>query len=125
MESAATTLLDKIAEYGPGWLIAAALIIFAGYVVHRLLKVYEDNQHDRLSQQREMIEVSGRMVDQMARSNTVIESVEKQMEVMNNTNATMVQALTQSQQRSQGMADDTKQILDRVNFIFKRLVQGE
>lgn len=121
---AATNFITVFAEYGPGWIFAAGVLVFGFYVVKRLLSVWEGNQQEKTEQNRQLVEISGRMVDQMDRSNTVIESVEKQMSVMNNTNATMVEALTRSQDRSQAMQDDTKTILDRVNFLYERTIKG-
>lgn len=124
MEESATSFITSFAEYGPGWLIASGILVFCFYVALRLLKVWEANQQEKTDQNRQLVEISGRMVDQMDRSNTVIESVEKQMSVMNNTNATMVEALTKSQDRSREMQDDTKTILDRVNFLYERTIKG-
>lgn len=120
----ATNFITIFAEYGPGWIFAAGVLVFGFYVAFRLLKVWEGNQSEKVEQNRQLVEISGRMVDQMDRSNTVIESVEKQMSVMNNTNATMVEALTKSQERSQAMQNETRTILDRVNFLYERAIKG-
>lgn len=106
-------------------MFAAGALAFAAWVCKKVLAVWEANQHDKIEQNRQLVEISARMVDQMDRSNTVIESVEDQMAIMNNTNATMVDALTRSQERSQQMANHTATILDRVNFLYERTIKGE
>lgn len=119
-----SSFVAAFVEHGPGWMIAAGVIAGAFYVAVRVLKVWEANQSEKVDQNRELVEISGRMVDQMARSNDVIESVEKQMGVMNNTNATMVDALTKSQDRSLKMAQDTATIKDRVDFLYQRFIKN-
>ena len=112
-------------EYGAGWIIAGAVLAFLFVVGLRILKVWESNQSDKIEQNRQLIQITGQMVEQMDRSTTVSEKVAHQMDVINNTNAQMVDALTRSQERSQQMANHTATILDRVNFLYERTIKGE
>lgn len=122
MESAANTFIDRIAEFGPWWMLAAALVVLFGYVVYVFTNVYKEVAKDKRARDQEMLTISGQMVAQMDRSNTVLESVEEQMAVMNETNSTLVETLLKSQERSQGMHDMTKKISDRVEFMYQHII---
>lgn len=122
MESAANTFIDRIAEFGPWWMLAAALVVLFGYVVYVFTNVYKETAKDKRTRDQEMLTISGQMVAQMDRSNTVLESVENQMSIMNETNSKLVETLLKSQERSQDMHDMTQKISDRVEFMYQHVI---
>lgn len=105
-EGVATTFLGSFAEFGPGWLLVAGILVILGWVVYKGMAVYENSRKDSAENKQEMTKISGQMVEQMDRSNTVIENIQHEMSVMNATNQTLVETLAKSQERSAAMAKE-------------------
>ena len=105
-EGVATTFLGGFAEFGPGWLLVAGILVILGWVTYKLLNVYEQSRKDSADNKKEMTQISGQMVEQMDRSNTVIENIQHEMSVMNTTNQKLVETLMKSQERSAQMAQE-------------------
>lgn len=119
------TLIDKIAEFGPVWLFVAALLVMVGYGGKKIIEIYEATRKEKLANDRDMIKISSQMVEQMERSNNVIEAVEKQMTIMNGTNAQLVNQLLRSDSRNEKMSKDMRTIRDRIDLLYERLIKGE
>lgn len=119
-----SSVVDTFLEFGPGWLLVGVLLYFAYQFGTRAMDIFERNSQERAARDKEMLTISAQMVDQMDRSNQVIESVEEQMATMNDTNAALVNRLLESSSRSQAMANDTAVIRDRVDFIYERTIKG-
>ena len=77
-----------------------------GWVTYKLLGVYETSRKDGDENRKEMTKISGQMVEQMDRSNTVIENIQNEMSVMNATNQKLCESIVNSQERSAQMAKD-------------------
>ena len=106
LESIATTFLGSFVELGPGWLLVAGVLVILGWVTYKLLGVYETSRKDSADNKQEMTKISGQMVEQMDRSNTVIENIQHEMSVMNATNQKLCESIVNSQERSAQMARD-------------------
>ena len=105
-ENIATSFLSSFAEFGPGWLLVAGVLVILGWVVYKGMAIYENSRKDSAENKQEMTKISGQMVEQMDRSNTVIENIQHEMSVMNATNQTLVETLMKSQERSLKMAEE-------------------
>lgn len=122
-EAAAATLFNKIAEFGPGWLCVAASLVIVWLLSKKLLGIYDDTRRERIDNDREIIRISGQMVEQMDRSNDVIEAVEHQMSVMNETNAQLVKELLHSKHRNERIDDDIRIMKDRIDLMYEREIK--
>lgn len=116
------TFVNTFAEYGPEWMIAAAIIALGIWVVYKIVRIYEKNLEDRLNTQSDMVKISGQMVEQMDRSNSLLETVQKELTAMNAQTQALINSLEHSQDRSTKMGSDVATILDRVNFLYQRLI---
>ena len=106
MPEVANTFLGAFAEFGPGWLLVAGILAILAWVVYKGMGIYEQSKKDSDENKSQMTKISGQMVEQMDRSNNVIESIQHEMSVMNTTNQTLVETLMKSQERSAKMAED-------------------
>lgn len=119
---AVSSFAQMFAEYGPGWLIAGALIAVGIYVIHRLLNIYEKLSSDKVSTQREMTKISGQMVDQMDRSNTVLEAVQKELTLMNASNERLINNMAKDHERSAFIEGSVKKLIDRIETLYDKIV---
>lgn len=118
----ALSFAQMFAEYGPGWVIAAALIGIGIYVIYRLMNIYEKLSSDKISTQKEMTKISGQMVEQMDRSNTVLEAVQKELSVMNVSNERLIDSMSMYHKNSTFIKESVKKITDRVETLYDKLV---
>lgn len=105
-EGIATSFLGSFVEFGPGWLLVAGILVILGWVVYKGMAVYESSRKDSAENRKEMTQISGQMVEQMDRSNTVIENIQHEMSVMNATNQKLCESIVNSQERSAQMAQE-------------------
>lgn len=118
----ALSFAQMFAEYGPGWIIAAALIGIGIYVIYRLMNIYEKLSSDKVSTQKEMTKISGQMVEQMDRSNTVLEAVQKELSLMNVSNERLIENMSRDHERSAFVESTVKKLIDRVETIYDKIV---
>lgn len=131
-------VLKLFAPYGPGWLGGAALALIAFYFGRQFLDEYKRQNErkanidlkreerkqaevdERAQRDRERSQMEGRIAAQMERSNTLIEGMKTLMESVVASNEVLHNDITNSQARSQGMAEKVDHICDRVDLIYRR-----
>ena len=131
-------VLKLFAPYGPTWLGGAALALIAFYFGRQFLEEYklqnerksaldikreerkQDEVKERAQRDRERSEMEGRIAAQMERSNTLIEGMKTLMESMIASNEVLHNDITNSQARSQGMAQKVDHICDRVDLLYDK-----
>lgn len=123
MEDLPYKLAELVAKDGPAWLFVLAVIGILIWAIYRFVNMYEKNNDRRISSQEEANRISGQMTEQMARSNKVLEAVEKQLSLMNTTNELLVTTFTESQNRSDLMVDYIKTMAERIEYLYKRAIE--
>ena len=131
-------VLKLFAPYGPTWLGGAALALIAFYFGRKFLEEYklqnerksaldikreerkQDEVKERAQRDRERSEMEGRIAAQMERSNTLIEGMKTLMESVIASNEVLHNDITNSQARSQGMAQKVDHICDRVDLLYDK-----
>ena len=131
-------VLKLFAPYGPTWLGGAALSLIAFYFGRQFLEEYklqnerksaldikreerkQDEVKERAQRDRERAEMEGRIAAQMERSNTLIEGMKTLMESVIASNEVLHNDITNSQARSQGMAQKVDHICDRVDLLYDK-----
>lgn len=131
-------VLKLFAPYGPTWLGGAALALIAFYFGRQFLEEYklqnerksaldikreerkQDEVNERAQRDRERSEMEGRIAAQMERSNTLIEGMKTLMESVVASNEVLHNDITNSQARSQGMAQKVDHICDRVDLMYNK-----
>ena len=131
-------MLKLFAPYGPTWLGGAALALIAFYFGRQFLEEYklqnerksaldikreerkQDEVKERAQRDRERSEMEGRIAAQMERSNTLIEGMKTLMESVIASNEVLHNDITNSQARSQGMAQKVDHICDRVDLLYDK-----
>ena len=131
-------VLKLFAPYGPTWLGGAALALIAFYFGRQFLEEYklqnerksaldikreerkQDEVKERAQRDRERAEMEGRIAAQMERSNTLIEGMKTLMESVIASNEVLHNDITNSQARSQGMAQKVDHICDRVDLLYDK-----
>ena len=131
-------VLKLFAPYGPTWLGGAALALIAFYFGRQFLEEYklqnerksaldikreerkQDEVKERAQRDRERSEMEGRIATQMERSNTLIEGMKTLMESVIASNEVLHNDITNSQARSQGMAQKVDHICDRVDLLYDK-----
>ena len=131
-------VLKLFAPYGPTWLGGAALALIAFYFCRQFLEEYklqnerksaldikreerkQDEVKERAQRDRERSEMEGRIAAQMERSNTLIEGMKTLMESVIASNEVLHNDITNSQARSQGMAQKVDHICDRVDLLYDK-----
>lgn len=131
-------VLKLFAPYGPTWLGGAALALIAFYFGRQFLEEYklqnerksaldikreerkQDEVKERAQRDRERSEMEGRIAAQMERSNTLIEGMKTLMESVVASNEVLHNDITNSQARSQGMAQKVDHICDRVDLLYDK-----
>ena len=131
-------VLKLFAPYGPGWLGGAALALIAFYFGRQFLDEYKRQNErkanidlkreerkqaevdERAQRDRERSEMEGRIAAQMERSNTLIEGMKTLMESVIASNEVLHNDITNSQARSQGMAQKVDHICDRVDLLYDK-----
>ena len=131
-------VLKLFAPYGPTWLGGAALALIAFYFGRQFLEEYklqnerksaldikreerkQDEVKERAHRDRERSEMEGRIAAQMERSNTLIEGMKTLMESVIASNEVLHNDITNSQARSQGMAQKVDHICDRVDLLYDK-----
>ena len=131
-------VLKLFAPYGPTWLGGAALSLIAFYFGRQFLEEYklqnerksaldikreerkQDEVKERAQRDRERSEMEGRIAAQMERSNTLIEGMKTLMESVIASNEVLHNDITNSQARSQGMAQKVDHICDRVDLLYDK-----
>ena len=131
-------VLKLFAPYGPTWLGGAALALIAFYFGRQFLEEYklknerksaldikreerkQDEVKERAQRDRERSEMEGRIAAQMERSNTLIEGMKTLMESVVASNEVLHNDITNSQTRSQGMAQNVDHICDRVDLLYDK-----
>ena len=131
-------VLKLFAPYGPTWLGGAALALIAFYFGRQFLEEYklqnerkraldikreerkQDEVKERAQRDRERSEMEGRIAAQMERSNTLIEGMKTLMESVIASNEVLHNDITNSQARSQGMAQKVDHICDRVDLLYDK-----
>lgn len=131
-------VLKLFAPYGPGWLGGAALVLIAFYFGRQFLDEYKvQNERkanidlkrekrkqaevdERAQRDRERSQMEGRIAAQMERSNSLMEAMKTLMESVVASNDVLHADLTQSQTRSQGMAQKVDHICDRVDLMYDK-----
>ena len=131
-------VLKLFAPYGPTWLGVAALALIAFYFGRQFLEEYklqnerksaldikreerkQDEVKERAQRDRERSEMEGRIAAQMERSNTLIEGMKTLMESVIASNEVLHNDITNSQARSQGMAQKVDHICDRVDLLYDK-----
>lgn len=131
-------VLKLFAPYGPGWLGVAALALIALHFGNQFLSEYKlQNERkasldikreerkqaevdERAQRDRERSQMEGRIAVQMERSNALMEAMKTLMESVVASNEVLHSDLTNSQARSQGMAEKVDHICDRVDLIYSK-----
>ena len=131
-------VLKLFAPYGPGWLGGAALALIAFYFGRQFLDEYKRQNErkanidlkreerkqaevdERAQRDRERSQMEGRIAAQMERSNTLIEGLKTLMESVIASNEVLHNDITNSQARSQGMAQKVDHICDRVDLLYDK-----
>ena len=131
-------VLKLFAPYGPTWIGGAALALIAFYFGRQFLEEYklqnerksaldikreerkQDEVKERAQRDRERSEMEGRIAAQMERSNTLIEGMKTLMESVIASNEVLHNDITNSQARSQGMAQKVDHICDRVDLLYDK-----
>lgn len=131
-------LIVKAAEFGPLWLLVFALIVLAWHFGGRLIEVYaakveassaieakrEDRKQEetqaRIEHDREMAEIKGQMVEQMNRSNNLMETIKPLMESVVASNNVLHDDLKTSQAGSRQMQSDMRDVKQKVDLIYAK-----
>ena len=131
-------VLKLFAPYGSTWLGGAALALIAFYFGRQFLEEYklqnerksaldikreerkQDEVKERAQRDRERSEMEGRIAAQLERSNTLIEGMKTLMESVITSNEVLHNDITNSQARSQGMAQKVDHICDRVDLLYDK-----
>ena len=131
-------LLTHAAEFGPLWLLVFAVIVLIWHFGGKLLEVFsakvdaqarieakrEDRKQEeaqgRIEHDREMAEIKGQMVEQMSRSNALMESLKTLMESVVASNEVLHEDLKASQAGSRQMQSDMRDVKQKVDLIYAK-----
>lgn len=131
-------VLKLFAPYGPGWLGGVLLVLVAFYFGRQFLDEYkaqnerkanidlkreerkQEEVAERAQRDRERSQMEGRIAAQMERSNSLMEAMKTLMESVVASNEALHADLTNSQARSQGMAEKVDHIYDRVDLMYNK-----
>lgn len=131
-------LIEKAAEFGPLWLLVFVLCVLVWHFGGKLIEVYaakveasskieaqreerkQEETQARIEHDREMAEIKGQMVEQMSRSNNLMETIKPLMESLVASNEVLHEDLKASQAGSRQMQSDMKDVKQKVDLIYAK-----
>lgn len=131
-------VVDSIAEFGAGWALVFAMVALLAFFGNKLIKIYstvtaarveidqqrekrkQEEADERIEHDREMAEIKGQMVEQMGRSNALMEALKALMENVVTSNAMLHDDLKTSQAGSRQLQSDVRDMKQQVAVIYDR-----
>lgn len=130
-------VLELFAPLGGGGLFGALITLLVAYFGKEWLEEYKKQNErraaieqkreerkqsevsERAQRDRDRSQMEGRIAVQMERSNGLMEAMKTLMESVVASNEVLHQDITQSRERSQGMATDLAHVRDRVDLMYE------